>query len=246
MRVWTVILAAGASLALTLGAIGPAAAEQATVIASTSDAYPVGTSLGDGANLTLSDGTSVSVLTISSRVIEIAGPFDGPVPGANAAATSFAEGLTAAVFQTDEGSPELGGVRGIKDLKPSMILPGTVVDTELGGATCVRAGSVFGLHRSIPPGQLGDWTYGELTGPAASEAMQVRWSSLEYNILWPAELGYNDGDNFTIAMAGAPTPVSFEIHVLPATDSPGELLNWMAERGCVAQIQSVVLEMQSS
>ncbi|MBN4046434.1 hypothetical protein JYU02_00360 [bacterium AH-315-P15] len=243
-RIWTAFLAAGFSVALVFGAAGPALAERGTVIASTSDNYPVGTALSDGANLSLAEGASVSVLTISSRVIEVAGPFEGLVPSGNAASSSFAETLTAAVFQTDEGSPELGGVRGIKDLKPSMILPGTVVNTGIGGPTCVREGAIFGLNRTIPEGQIGDWTYGELNSSAAYA--QVRWSSLEYNVLWPEELAYGDGDQFTIHMAGAPAPVSFAIHVLPATDSPGELLNWMAERGCVAQIQSVVAEMQSN
>ncbi len=246
MRALTTFLAVGLGLALMFGAASQALAEQGTVIASTSDDYPVGTSLGDGFELSLGANTSISVLTISSRVVEISGPFEGPVPTGSAVSGSFAETLTAAVFQTDEGSPELGGVRGINDLRPNMIMPGAVVDTVAGGATCVREGAVFGLHRDIPENEKGDWTFGKLTSGAGGDDVQVLWSSLEYNVLWPEDLPYGDGDQFTISMHGSPTPVSFVVHVLPATDSAGELMNWMAERGCAAQIQSVVAEMQSS
>lgn len=238
-------MAAGVGAALTIGVASSALAEQGTVISSTSDAYPVGTSLADGATISLGDGSGISVLTISSRMVELAGPFEGPIPSGDRVSGSFAENLASAVFQTDEGSPEIGGVRGIQDLKPNMIVPGTVVDTAVGGDTCLREGADFGLYREASMDGLGDWTVGELTSESG-ETVQVRWASLEYSTVWPESLAYADGEEFSIFMANTPLPVSFTVHVLPETDDAGQLINWMAEQGCAAQIQSVAAQLQAS
>lgn len=246
MRAWNAILAAGVGAALTIGAAGSAFAEQGTVISSTSDTYPVGTSLADGATITLGAGTAIQILTISSRMVDLAGPFEGPIPSGDRVSGSFAENLASAVFQTDEGSPEIGGVRGIQDLKPNMIVPGTVVDTAAGGDTCLREGADFGLYREASTDGLGDWTVGELTQVSTGETVQVRWASLEYSVAWPEAMSYEDGQEFSIFMANTPLPVSFTVHVLPETDNAGELINWMAVRGCASQIQSVAAQLQGS
>lgn len=245
MRAWNAVLAAGVGVALTMGVATSALAEQGTIISSTSDAYPVGTSLADGATLSLGDGASVQVLTISSRMVEIAGPYDGPIPSGERVSGSFAENLASAVFETDEGSPEIGGVRNVGDLKPNMILPGTVVDTAAGGDTCLRPGADFGLYREASEAGLGDWTVGELTAPGG-DTVQVRWNSLEYSVDWPEDIAYENGDQFFIFMANTPSPVGFTVHVLPETNDAGEMINWMAERGCTAQIQSLADQLQAS
>jgi len=242
MRAWNAILSAGVGVALAIGAAVPALAEQGTVITSTSDAYPVGTSLADGATIALDDGSSLSVLTISSRMVEIAGPHNGPIPSGERLSGSFADNLASAVFQTDEGSPEIGGVRNVGDLKPNMILPGTVVDTAAGGDTCLREGGDFGLYRDASA--LG-WTVGELTS-STGETVQVRWQSLEYSVAWPSEISYGDSAEYSIFMANTPSPVNFTVHVLPETSDAGQLINWMAERGCTAQVQSVAAHLQAS
>ncbi len=246
MRAWNAILAAGVGVALAIGAAGPAFAEQGTVISSTSDAYPVGTSLADGATISLADGAALSILTISSRMVELSGPHEGPIPSGDRVSGSFAETLASAVFETDEGSPEIGGVRGIQDLKPNMILPGTVVDTAVGGDTCLRQGGEFGLYREASTDGLGDWTVGDLTSAETGETVQVLWGSLQYSVAWPEDLTYSDGAYFEIFMANTPLPVSFTVHVLPETDDAGQLINWMAERGCTAQVQSVAEQLQAS
>ena len=239
-------MAAGVGFALTMGVATTAFAEQGTVISSTSDAYPVGTSLADGATLSLGEGTSIQVLTISSRMVEVAGPYEGQIPGGERVSGSFAENLASAVFQTDEGSPEIGGVRGIQDLKPNMIVPGTVVDTAVGGDTCMREGAEFGLYREASTDGLGDWTVGELSSTTSGDTAQVRWASLEYSVAWPENIAYGDGDQFSIFMANTPAPVNFTVHVLPETDDAGQLINWMAERGCASQIESVAQQLQAS
>jgi hypothetical protein len=126
-----------------------------------------------------------------------------------------------------------------------MIVPGTVVDTAVGGDTCLREGADFGLYREASMDGLGDWTVGELSS-SSGETVQVRWASLEYSVPWPEEVSYADGDEFTIFMANTPLPVSFTVHVLPETNDAGQLINWMAERGCTAQIQSVATQLQGS
>jgi len=246
MRAWNAILAAGVGVALSISAASSAWAEQGTVISSTSDAYPVGTSLADGDSISLAEGASISVLTLSSRMVELAGPHDGPIPGGDRVSGSFAENLASAVFQTDEGSPEIGGVRGIQDLKPNMIVPGTVVDTAAGGDTCLREDAEFGLFRQASMDGLGDWTVGELTSGASGETVQLRWASLEYSVAWPEELSFNDGDQFSVFMANTPTPVDFTVHILPDTGDAGQLINWMAERGCAAQIATVAAQLDGS
>lgn len=247
MRAWTAVRTAGLAAALILGSAVSASAEPSAVIESTASGYPVGTSLADGATVNLSEGETISVLTMSSRFVELAGPFDGPVPAAaDVGNSSLAASLQRAVFQTDEGSPEIGGVRPLQILTPDMVVPSTVADAENGGNTCVNEGALFGLHRSIPEDSDGDWTYGTLTSVSTGETAEVRWNSLEYNVAWPDELPYSDGEEFTIQMADQPTPVSFQVHVLPESDNPGERITWMAQHGCTTQIQGVAAQLQSS
>jgi hypothetical protein len=245
MRAWNAILATGVGVALTMGVATTALAEQGTIISSTSDAYPVGTSLADGAVITLDAGASMRVLTISSRMVDIAGPHNGPVPGGEQVSGSFAQNLASAVFETDEGSPAIGGVRNVGDLRPNMIVPGTVVDTAVGGNTCLREGAEFGLYRQASEDGLGDWTVGELRTPGG-ETVQLRWASLEYSVEWPEDVAYENGDEFSIFMANTPNPVSFTVHVLPETSDAGAFINMMAERGCTAQIQSVASQLSAS
>jgi len=226
---------------------GSAFAEQGTVIGSSSPAYPVGTSLADGMELSLEDGMNISILTISARMVELSGPYAGPVPAqGNSADNDLLDNLGDAVFQTDEGSPELGGVRPLVIMAPEPLVPDAVVDVDHGGAACVTEGSGFGLHRGIPEGDGGDWTYGDLSSDRTGQTAQVRWDSLEYNVGWPVDMAVEDGDSFTLQMAGADAPVNFSVHTLPQTDSVAERINWMAERGCVNQIQGLVTEMQAS
>jgi len=246
MRAWNAILAAGVGAALAIGAANPAFAEQGTVITSTADAYPVGASLADGETISFGEGASISVLTISSRMVDIVGPHDGPIPSGDRVSGSFAEGLAAAVFETDEGSPEIGGVRHVGDLKPSMVLYGTAVNTDGGGNTCLRPGTNLGLYREASTDGRGDWTAGQLTSNDTGETSQILWRSLEYSVVWPEDIEFLDGAEYSIFMANTPEPVSFKVHMLPETSDAGQLINLMAERGCTAQVQSVAERLPAS
>ncbi len=247
MRAWTAVKTAGLAAALVLGSLGAASAEPGAVIESSAATYPVGTSIADGETISLGDGENLSLLTMSSRFVELAGPFEGPIPAAgNSGNSNLVASLQRAVFQTDDGSPEIGGVRPLQILTPDMVVPSTVADAENGGNTCVNEGALFGLHRSIPADSEGDWTYGDLTSVDSGQSVQVRWASLEYNVAWPDELPYSDGEEFTIQMAGQATPVNFQVHVLPESETPGERITWMAQHGCTAQIRGVAAQLQSS
>ncbi len=247
MRAWTVVKTAGLAAALIFASAVSASAEPGAVIESSTANYPVGASIADGETVTLANGETVALLTMSSRFVELAGPFEGPIPAAgNSGDSDLVASLQRAVFQTDEGSPEIGGVRPLQILTPDMVVPSTVADAENGGNTCVNSGALFGLHRSIPEGAEGDWTYGDLTSVSSGQTVQVRWQSLEYNVAWPEDLPYADGDQFTIQMADQGTPVAFQVHVLPESDNPGERITWMAQQGCTTQIQGVAAQLGTS
>lgn len=248
MRGFKALQAAGFGALMVVVTGSSALAEQGTVIGSSASAYPVGTSLADGQTLNLVEGAAISILTISARMVELSGPFEGAIPSqSDGADNDLLTNLGDAVFQTDEGSPELGGVRPLVIRAPEIQMPGAVVDASVGGAACVMDGGQVGLHRNIPNGSSGDWTYGDLQSARTGETAQVRWSSLEYNVAWPEDMSLEDGDQFTLQMAGETSPVTFSVYMSPVgTDTVAQRINWMAERGCVSQIEGAVAQMQAS
>ncbi len=239
--------AAGVGILMVAITAGPALAEQGTVIVSSAPSYPVGTSLADGETLSLSDGSAISILTISARMIELSGPFEGLIPAQGDGSESDLLGnLSDAVFQSDEGSPELGGVRPLVINAPEIVIPKAVVDADHGGGACVSEGNPIGLHRNIPADTSGDWTYGDLRSERTGETAQVRWESLQYTVDWPSEMTFEDGEQFTLQMADSTEPVRFGVYMMPETEDFAERINWMAQRGCSTQIEGMVAQWQGS
>ena len=212
---------------LALGAPG-AGAEEAVLVASTAPGYSPGMIIPDGTAVSLPEGSRTTLLLRSGRMLELGGPFQGPIPTTQANSSALAA-VTALIDQrvdmsaagaTRNGAPLTARVTGGRQI---------TVDVEHPATYCLGPADAIALQQPA----IGDQT---VMLERAGNRRTVSWPADSSLAAWPADLPVADGDRFGVAGLGGATggvTLTFRRLATPASDSA-----WIAQAlllGCVVQ-----------
>jgi hypothetical protein len=211
---------------LALGAPG-AGAEEAVLLASTAPGYSPGMIIPDGEAVSFPEGSRTTVLLRSGRMLELGGPFLGPIPAAEASSSALAA-VTALIEQKVDMSAAGATRHGAR--APTRATDGrqVVVDVEHPTTYCLGPADTIALQQPATAGQI-------ITLEHAGTRRTVSWPSGSALAAWPTDLPVSDGDRFGVAgLAGATgAMLTFRRLATPTSDSA-----WIAQAllfGCVVQ-----------
>jgi len=98
--------------AFVLWGSAAAIASTGTVVSSSSETYPIGTSLNDDSILSLTDDAVLAVMLSSGRIIKVLGPFEGAVSEEVEASETVMAKLGKILLEMEE-EVVVGGARGV-------------------------------------------------------------------------------------------------------------------------------------
>ena len=211
---------------LALGAPG-AGAEEAVLLASTAPGYSPGMIIADGKSVSLPEGSRTTVLLRSGRMLELAGPFLGPIPTAEAGSSALAA-VTAMIEQRVDMSAPGATRHGAPATTRATEGRQVVVEVEHPATYCLGPADTIALQRPAAAAQT-------ITLEHVGNRQPVSWPAGSSLAAWPTELPVSDGDRFGVAGLASRTEaiLTFRRLATPASDSA-----WIAQAsllGCALQ-----------
>jgi hypothetical protein len=211
---------------LALG-VSSAGAEEAVLLASTAPGYAPGMIIPDGEPLALPEGARATVLLRSGRMLELSGPFRGPIR--TMAADSSALAAVKALIDQRVDMSAAGATRsGAHATERMMDGRQVVVAVEQPATYCLGPADTIALQQPAIVRQI-------ITLEHAGNRQTVSWPAGSSLAAWPTDLPVADGDRFgVVGLAGATDAIlTFRRLATPTSESA-----WIAQAlllGCVVQ-----------
>lgn len=222
---------------LALGAPG-AGAEEAVLLASTAPGYSPGTIIPDGKAVSFPEGSRTTVLLRSGRMLELDGPFLGPIPTAEANSSALAA-VTALIEQRVDMSAAGATRHGARASTRPTDGRQVVVEVEHPATYCLGPADTIALQQPAIGGQV-------ITLEHAGNRRTVSWPAGNSLAAWPTDLPVSDGDRFNVVgpTGAADAILTFRRLATPAPDSA-----WIAQAsllGCVAQAAPALQQLRET
>ena len=184
------------------------------------------------ANLTLTDGQQVSLMTQDGKVVKLRGPFDKPPAPAEASATANVQ-LALQLLVTQQSSRERAGViRG----GPGLVVPPEpwVVDVSDPGLRCLEADSTITLWRS----DASTTQSVEVAPNDRSWKANVDWQAGSDRLTLPHNVPLRRRTPYVVRLGGK--EVNITLVSLPTTLANDAMrASFMMENGCDAQAKAL-------
>ncbi len=210
-------------------------ADQLVIVASTVEQLPRGTMVDGSAELTLAEGSSLTLVSKSGELTKLEGPFQG-IPSAGDPGEGDA-GLLFALEQLLENrkAEETPGVfrSGAGGDQPS---GPWWIDTSRSGHYCVHPAHPPVLWRPRPE-SAGSVEIRQLRGGGTGEA---QWAAGEATAPWPEKLKLEDGGAYVLQKTRSPRR-QIILHLLGERSGADELqqLVGLVSQGCMQQAETL-------
>lgn len=222
---------------LVLGLLLPASglADQLVIVASTVEDLPRGTMVDGSAELTLPEGSSLTLVSKSGELMKLEGPFQG-IPSSGDPGEGDA-GLLFALEQLLENR-KAEETPGVFRAAPGGDQPAGPwwIDTSRSGHYCVHPAHPPVLWRPRPAAAEGI-EIRQLRGGGAGEA---QWAAGEATASWPEKLKVEDGGAYVLQKGRSPRR-QIIVHVLGEEAGEDELqqLVGLVSQGCMQQAETL-------
>ncbi|MEM8975310.1 MAG: hypothetical protein AAGD43_24885 [Pseudomonadota bacterium] len=198
-----------------------------------------GKTLKAGSSITLAAGGRVTVLAQSGEVIKLKGPFSGPIKGSKGTKGGSQLAAVSKLLGTSRRSATLGATRAVTPGSGQRATPGNIwiVEAHRAGKACVRGNEMM------------------LWRPTAGQpAIVALWplTGAPKKIDWPAGKSTHrvsdqplaDGVQLSVLAGGRNTAIVLSVLPDDIDAAPGgQLLQWMAARGCRAQANKLIRQL---
>ena len=221
---------------LALG-ISSAGAEEAVLLSATAPGYSPGMIIPDGKAVSLPDGSRATVLLRSGRMLELKGPFRGPIQIPTAEAGSSVLAAVKALAEQTVDMSAAGGTRsGASIVERATDGRQIVVAVEHPATYCLGPADTIALQQPALGGQA-------ISLDRAGTPHAVSWPADSSLAAWPADLPIADGDRISVmGRAGAADiTLTFRRLAIPTSDRA-----WIAQAlllGCVTQARPALQDL---
>lgn len=229
-----------------LAGLGPAAALADYVVIAASGAsgsYAAGTVIADDQQIDLPEGTKLTLIERSGRMVTLEGLFSGTVPAPGETDQSDTpsigwDALKRLVGSAEASSTVLGAARaGAGDIPPP---PGVWdLSADSSGPRCIRKGELTLWRKQADKSE---------TVSARSTAGRhdgIVWAEGENRLVLPEGMAMEDG-RMVVSVGGELR--DFELSVMPealAGAPAGQLLSWLAEQDCRRQALALIARLHA-
>ena len=217
-----------------------AAAGGLVVISSTLDSFGQGAIVEASQSIELGENQSLKLLSSSGKVINLIGPYDGPIDSSSEKGDSgLLDSLARVVTSADSQDLTLGVYRNISSAKNQV--RGDIWGVEVGkaGNYCVPSESPIILW--WPDAVEGIAV--TITDTSNSASFEVQWTGRSKEILWPEHATFLEGNLYTTQNELSDMSREFTVSRIPvALGDEIEQIVWISENKCAAQAKRLLGE----